>query len=37
VRDPSDGKLPAMELAKALKQRGYECFLDVQNYTPGDD
>jgi hypothetical protein len=32
-----DGKTYAVRLASALQQRGYDCFLDSQSYTAGDD
>ena len=33
----ADGKTYAVRLASALQQRGYDCFLDSQSYTAGDD
>jgi WD40 repeat protein len=32
-----DGATYAFRLAKALEQRGFDCFLDSQSYVKGDD
>jgi len=32
-----DGATYAVRLAAALKQRGFDCFLDAQSYDKGDD
>ncbi|MFN0085813.1 MAG: TIR domain-containing protein [Blastocatellia bacterium] len=32
-----DGEFYAAHLAKALEQRGFDCFLDNQSYSKGDD
>jgi len=31
----SDGRIYAINLAKALKKKGYDCFLDTEDYLPG--